>query len=81
MVDAIAATALMEAVRQGATTSTFRDFRVHAVCIGVVPAGDGRSRNVWLAVRSAAAVFEACVVVDACEVGREPTLFAHGLLD
>jgi hypothetical protein len=80
MVCAIAALALEEAVRHGASTSTFRGCRVRAVCIGVVPAGDGTWRNVRLTVGVGAAEVEACIPVEACDVPREPTSCARGPL-
>ncbi len=80
MVCAIAQLALSEAVRQGASASTFRGFRVQAVCIGGVPAGQGTGRPVRLTVGFGDARAEGWVVVEACDVRREPTLYARGPL-
>jgi hypothetical protein len=81
MVFAIAALALKEAVWNGAATSTFRGFRVQAVCLGVAPGGDATWRHVRLAVRWGAAELEASFVVDGCDGRREPMPCAHGPLD
>jgi hypothetical protein len=83
MVCAIAQLALSEAVRQGVSAATFRGFRVQAVCVcvGVVRTGDGTGRPVRLTVRFGDAGVEGWVLVQACEVRREPTPCAHGPLD